>query len=61
LEGLPIGSWAALSIGDRHVIGTGTTRAEAIEQARANGHAEMSLVRVTDEDDDSQQVFNRAS
>ena len=61
LEGLLIGSWAALSIGDRRVIGTGTTREEAIEEARANGHTEMSLVCVTDEDDDSQQVFNRAS
>ena len=60
LEGLPIGSWAALSIGDRHVLGVGTTREEAVEEARANGHTEMSLVCITKADDDSQ-VLNRAS
>jgi hypothetical protein len=59
LEGLPEGSWAALSIGDRTVIGTGATREEATEAARQAGHTEMSLVRVTGEEDE--QVLDRAS
>jgi len=61
LDGLPIGSWAALSIGNRHVIGTGTTREEAVEEARADGHTEMSLVQVTEVSDDSDQILDRAS
>jgi len=61
LAGLPEGSWAALSIGDRTVIGTGATREEATEAARQNGHTEMSLVRVTKDDDDSEQVLDQAS
>ena len=48
LDGLPEGSWAAMSIGDRTVIGTGATREEATESARQAGHTEMSLVRVTE-------------
>jgi hypothetical protein len=61
LDGLPIGSWAALSIGDRHVIGSGTTREEAVEEARADGHTEMSLVQVTEVSNDSDQILDRAS
>jgi len=61
LEGLPEGSWAALSIGDRMVIGTGATREEATEAARRAGHTEMSLVRVTSGEDESEQVLDRAS
>ena len=61
LAGLPEGSWAALSIGDRTVIGTGATREEATEAARQDGHTEMSLVRVTRDDDDSEQVLDQAS
>jgi hypothetical protein len=51
LTGLPEGSWAALSIGDRHVIGYGPTREEAVESARERGHTEMSLVRVNEKDE----------
>lgn len=46
LADLPDGSWAALSIGDQQVVGTGTTRAEATEDARGKGHTEISLVRI---------------
>jgi hypothetical protein len=60
LDGLPIGSWAALSIGNRRVIGTGSTREEAVEEARADGHTEMSLVQVTEVANDSDQM-DRAS
>jgi len=61
LDGLPIGSWAALSIGNRRVIGTGSTREEAVEEARADGHTEMSLVQVTEVSNDSDQILDRAS
>jgi len=59
LAGLPEGSWAALSIGDKEVIGLGATKDEAIETARRAGHTEMSLVRVTGEEDE--RVLDRAS
>jgi hypothetical protein len=52
LAGLPEGSWAALSIGDKEVIGLGATKDEASEAARQAGHTEMSLVRVTGEEED---------
>ena len=55
------GRWAALSIGDRHVIGYGPTRDEAVESARERGHTEMSLVRVTEKSDDESQILDKAS
>ena len=61
LVGLPAGSWAALSIGDRRVIATGKTREEAIEAARSYGHIEMSLVRVIGDEHGHGHVFDRAS
>ena len=61
LTGLPEGSWAALSIGDRHVIGYGPTREEAVESARKRGHTEMSLVRVNEKSDDESQILDKAS
>ena len=60
LAGLPEGSWAALSIGDKEVIGLGATQEEATEAARQAGHTEMSLVRVSEEDED-QHLLDRAS
>src|ERR1044071_5624694 len=59
LAGLPEGSWAALSIGDKEVIGLGATQEEATEAARKAGYTEMSLVRVTGEDDEH--ALDRAS
>ena len=61
LTGLPEGSWAALSIGDRHVIGYGATQEEAVKSARERGHTEMSLVRVSENSDDETQILNKAS
>ena len=58
--GLPEGSWAALSIGDRRVIATGNTREEAVEAARSYGHTEMSLVKVVSKEKEDQ-AFQRAS
>src|SRR5882724_744945 len=59
LAELPEGSWVALSIGDRMVIGTGLTREEATEAARQNGYTEMSLQRVKGDEDEP--VLDRAS
>ena len=59
LAELPGGSWVALSIGDRMVIGTGLTREEATEAARQNGYTEMSLQRVKGDEDEP--VLDRAS
>ena len=61
LTGLPEGSWAALSIGERHVIGYGPTREEAAESARQRGHTEMSLVQVNEKGEDSDRVLDKAS
>ena len=61
LAGLPEGSWAALSIGDRRVIATGETRELAIEKARSYGHMEMSLVRVVGSAEDDAELPRRAS
>jgi len=59
LEALPEGSWAALSIGDGEVLGTGLTREEAAEAARQNGYTAMSLVRVDKGDEGG--LLDRAS
>ena len=61
LDALPEGSWAALSIGDRQIIGQGPTREEAMESARSKGHTGMSLVQVGQEGNDSDQVLDHAS
>jgi hypothetical protein len=61
LVGLPAGSWAALSIGDRHLIGTGASRDEASQDARRNGHTEFSLVCVAGEMEGPEDRMKKAS
>ena len=61
LAGLPEGTWAALSIGDRRVIATGETREEATSAASSYGHTEMSLVRVVGKTSKDDQEMKRAS
>ncbi len=61
LVDLPAGSWAALSIGDRHLVGTGTSRDEASEDARRNGHTEFSLVCVAGEMGSPEDPMKKAS
>lgn len=46
LKGLPAGSWVALSIDNRIVLGQGKTREEAEQDAREHGHPNVSLVEV---------------
>ena len=46
LEGLPAGSWVALSIDNQQVLGRGKTRDEAERDAREHGYPNVSLVEV---------------
>jgi hypothetical protein len=46
IASLPHGSWVAMSIDDRQVVGTGTTREEAEQKANARGYRNLSLIRV---------------
>jgi hypothetical protein len=46
LANLPIGTWAALSVEDHKVLGTGTSRDAAVKAARKDGHNILNLVRV---------------
>jgi hypothetical protein len=46
LANLPIGTWAALSVEDHKVLGTGTSRDAAVKAARKEGHNILNLVRV---------------
>ena len=46
LSGLPAGRWAAIAIGSGEVVGTGSTREEAEQNAGRRGHGAVSLVRV---------------
>jgi hypothetical protein len=46
LADLPVGTWAALSVEDREVLGTGPSRDAAVETARKKGHNILNLVRV---------------
>jgi hypothetical protein len=51
LKGLPPGSWVALSIDSKKVLGRGKTRDEAERDARAHGHPNVSLVEVQPDTD----------
>jgi hypothetical protein len=46
LADLPIGTWAALSIENHEVVGTGASREAAVAIARRRGHNILNLVRV---------------
>jgi len=46
LTGLKIGTWAALSIDDRKVVGTGATQEEAEADAKKRHHSQIELVQV---------------
>jgi hypothetical protein len=46
LVGLKVGSWAALSIDDRKVVGTGATQEEAEADAKKRHHSQIELVQV---------------
>ncbi|HEX4485001.1 MAG TPA: hypothetical protein VH088_01965 [Terriglobales bacterium] len=46
LADLPVGTWAALSLEDQQVLGTGPSRDAAVQSARKNGHNILNLVRV---------------
>ena len=46
LTGLKVGSWAALSIDDRKVVGTGATQEEAEADAKKHNQSQIELVQV---------------
>ena len=46
LVGLKVGSWAALSIDDRKVVGTGDTQEEAEADAKKRHQSQIELVQV---------------
>jgi hypothetical protein len=46
LADLPIGTWAALSLENHEVLGTGPSRDAAVQAARKKGHNILNLVRV---------------
>jgi hypothetical protein len=51
LMGLPAGSWAAISLEDQTLAGTGSTRDEAEQDARNNGVPNVELVEVSADSD----------
>jgi hypothetical protein len=46
LTGLKVGSWAALSIDDRKVVGTGATQEEAEADAKKRHQSQIELIQV---------------
>lgn len=46
LAELPVGTWAALSLLDQQLLGTGPSRDAAVQAARKKGHNILNLVRV---------------
>jgi hypothetical protein len=56
IASLPHGSWVAMSIEDRQVVGTGTTREEAEQKANTRGYRNLSLVRVPPDPDTPEQA-----
>jgi len=46
VQGLPPGSWAAISIDERRLVGKGATRDEASDEAQRAGYSKISLVHV---------------
>ena len=51
LMGLPAGSWAAISLEDHKLVGTGATRDEAEKSARDRGVPNVELVHVPGDSD----------
>ena len=61
LADLPEGSWAAFTVEDHKLAGTGSTRDEAEENAKKHAHGMLELVQVTHEDRGAGGVLHRAS
>lgn len=60
LMGLPAGSWAAISLEDHTVAGTGSTRDQAEQNARDNGVRNVELVQVPSDSDAPMQAPDAA-
>lgn len=60
IAGLAPGSWAAVSIDDQGVVGTGITREEAEQKARQDGYLKLWLVQVPEDIEPPAQVSKAA-
>jgi hypothetical protein len=60
-RGLPPGSWAAISVEQQKVVGTGATPEAAIDEARSAGHSKVSVIRVAEDRETPGQLRDRAS
>src|SRR5581483_73400 len=56
MAALPHGSWAAISVDDYQLVGTGSIREEAERYANARGFRNLSLVRVPPDPNASEQA-----
>jgi hypothetical protein len=61
VRGLPAGSWAAISIEERRVVGKGTTQDQAAEDARRAGYSNISLLQVAGDQEATGQSLDLAS
>jgi hypothetical protein len=61
IQGLPAGSWAAISIDERRVVGRGITQDAAAEDARRAGHSKISLIQVAGDQEAPGQTVDIAS
>jgi hypothetical protein len=61
VQGLIPGSWAAISIDERRVVGRGSTQDAAAEDARRAGHSKISLVQVAGDQEAPPQTMDIAS
>ena len=60
LTGLPPGSWAAISLEEEKVVGTGATRDAAEQDARKRGFPNVELVQLPEDADAPLQATNAA-
>jgi hypothetical protein len=60
-KGLPPGSWAAISVEERRVVGTGPTSEAALDEARRAGHSNVTAVRVAEDPEAPGQIRDLAS
>jgi hypothetical protein len=61
IQGLTPGSWAAISIDERRVVGKGATRDQAAEEAQRAGHSKISLIQVAADPEAPGGTFDVAS
>lgn len=58
---LPAGTWAAIAVETRRLVGHGPTQEQAIEEAKRRGHSQLRLVQVEGEAEAGEGITQRAS